>query len=212
MAKTKKGRPLDRWQTPHQRVRGAQLRIIGGRFKGRLIEYSGDVRTRPMKDNIREAIFNLIGGWIPGKHVLDLFSGTGAVGLEAISRGAIHATLIERHVPTVRTIRANIANLEVQDHTTVITSDTFFWFRRCLKDPAALPADPWAVFCSPPYDFYVERGVEMMELIDGLLSTSPADSLFVVESDLRFNVRDLPNSVQWKTRTYSPAQICVLRK
>ncbi len=76
------------------------LRIIGGEFRHRHLHYSGDLRTRPMKDRLREAIFNLIGPEIRGKHAIDLFAGTGALGLEAISRGAARATLIEQHHPT----------------------------------------------------------------------------------------------------------------
>ncbi len=64
----------------------AGVRIIGGQLRGRRINYSGDARTRPMKDRLREAIFNLIGPSIRGKHVLDLFAGTGALALEALSR------------------------------------------------------------------------------------------------------------------------------
>ena len=71
--------------SPHE---PAGVRIIGGRFRGRKILYSGDPRTRPMKDRVREAVFNLLGTAVRGKHALDLFAGTGALGLEALSRGA----------------------------------------------------------------------------------------------------------------------------
>src|SRR6185369_13778531 len=78
------------------------LRIIGGKLRGRKLQYSGDLRTRPMKDRVREAVFNLLGPGVKGSHAIDLFAGTGALGLEAISRGAAQATLIERHLPTSR--------------------------------------------------------------------------------------------------------------
>src|SRR5437868_14777408 len=80
------------------------LRIIGGSRRGRKLQYSGDVRTRPMKDRVREAVFNLLGPQIAGSHAIDLFAGTGALGLEAISRGASKATFIERHLPTAKLI------------------------------------------------------------------------------------------------------------
>src|SRR5262249_42961688 len=78
----------------------AIVRIIGGEYRGRKLQYSGDIRTRPMKDRVREALFNLIGPNVRGMHAIDLFAGTGALGLEAISRGAAGATFIERHYPT----------------------------------------------------------------------------------------------------------------
>src|SRR6478736_322408 len=76
------------------------LRIVGGTLRGRKLQYSGDVRTRPMKDRVREAVFNLLGPQVAGSHAIDLFAGTGALGIEAISRGATKATFIERHLPT----------------------------------------------------------------------------------------------------------------
>ena len=76
------------------------LRIVGGKLRGRPLAYSGDQRTRPMKDRVREAVFNLLGPAVVGSHAIDLFAGTGALGLEAISRGAVRATFLERHLPT----------------------------------------------------------------------------------------------------------------
>ncbi|MDB4778044.1 RsmD family RNA methyltransferase [bacterium] len=89
MAKFRHGKQLKNWKSNTPEAKPGKLRIVGGRFRGRQIEYHGDPRTRPMKDNVREALFNLVGGWVPGKAVIDLFAGTGAVGLEAISRGGI---------------------------------------------------------------------------------------------------------------------------
>jgi 16S rRNA (guanine966-N2)-methyltransferase len=162
-----------------------------------------------MKDDIRESVFNLVGGWLPGKLAIDLFAGTGAVGLEALSRGALQAILIERHFPTAEIIRHNVAALGAGATASVVASDTFYWARQFLCDP---PRDsPWAVFCSPPYAFYVERCVEMLALIESLFNAAPPDSVFVVESDGRFDARRLPQDDQWRTREYPPAVIHVWR-
>src|SRR5262245_28662629 len=88
-------------------------RIIGGKLRGRKLIYTGDPRTRPMKERVREAIFNLIGVAVRDRHAIDLFAGTGALGLEAISRGAGSATLVERHFPTAGVIKQNAAALEI---------------------------------------------------------------------------------------------------
>ena len=187
------------------------LRIVGGEFRGRQLAWSGDLMTRPMKDNVRETVFNLVGGWMPGRHVFDLFAGSGAIGLEALSRGASHATLIERHFPTARIIEENIAMLNAGDRATVVTSDTFFWSRQFLSDSAERPSQAWAIFCSPPYEFYVSRKQEMLDLIAGLKSASPPDSVIVVESDSRFNTSELPDPAEWRSRTYAIATISVFR-
>lgn len=181
----------------------AGLRIIGGRFRGRKLLYSGDRRTRPMKDRLREAIFNLIGPAVRGSHAIDLFAGTGALGLEAVSRGADRATLIEQHHPTAALIRQNAASLEIADRVEVVPGNAFIWFRRGLA-----PRDRrWTVFCSPPYDFFVERADEMAALIAGLIESSPAGSVIVVESDARFDGRTLPETERWDEREYSPAVV-----
>jgi 16S rRNA (guanine(966)-N(2))-methyltransferase RsmD len=210
MARRKKGIHLESWKTNRPEARPGKLRIVGGKYRGRQLACSGDPRTRPMKDNIREALFNLVGGYLQGKHVFDLFAGTGAIGLEALSRGALHATLIERHFPTAALIRQNIAELQVESGTTVIESDTFYQVRQLLNRPTQLPTAPWAVFCSPPYDLYVEREADLLQLLDGLIRAAPAGSLVVVESDERFDAGRLPYADAWKVRQYSPAQICIL--
>ena len=91
-----------------------KLRIIGGRLGGRQIQYSGDQRTRPMKNRVREAMFNLVGPWVKGTYTIDLFAGTGAVGLESVSRGSVGATLVEKHFPTARIIQDNVRSLGIE--------------------------------------------------------------------------------------------------
>lgn len=212
MPSSRKGRDLEKWNTNQPAARPGKLRIIGGRFRGRQLAYSGEERTRPMKDNIREAMFNLVGGWIPGKHVIDLFAGTGAIGLESISRGAAHAVMIERHFPTARIIEQNVEALDVGDCTSIVTSDTFFWVRKFLGESSNRPEIPWAIFCSPPYEFYESRKTEMLELIRTLLQHCPPQSIIAVETDAHFNSRELPDPDAWIIRQYAPAQICIFRE
>ena len=92
-----------------------ELRIIGGHLRGSKLRYHGDPQTRPMKERVREAIFNLITTDAQGCHAIDLFAGTGALGLEAISRGAVSGAFIEKHVPTARILEENITGLGLQD-------------------------------------------------------------------------------------------------
>ena len=191
-------RPAGRTEEPT-----AGVRIIGGRFRGRKLYYSGDPRTRPMKDRLRESLFNRLGPAVAGKHAIDLFAGTGALGLEALSRGAARATLIERHNPTAEGIRRNMATLEVQEIAEVVNGDVFYWGRHRPD----LGPGPWLVFSSPPYDFYVERLGDMMELLGGLLKAAPAGSIFAVESDDRFDFGVLPQPEQWDVRAMRPAVV-----
>lgn len=156
-----------------------------------------------MKDRVREAVFNLLGPRVAGTHAVDLFAGTGALGLEAISRGAIGATFIEQHFPTAEILRQNIAMLDAESICRVEAGSTFAWFRRGPD----LGTEPWLVFASPPYDFYVTRGQEMLDLIGGLMAAAPRGSLFVVEADSRFDFRLLPEPDEWDVREYLPAVV-----
>lgn len=171
-----------------------------------------------MKDRLREAIFNLLGTDIREKHAIDLFAGTGALALEAISRGAKSATLIEQHNPTANLIRQSIAEFGLEQRAEVVVGNTFIWWKLRNKrqgdapDELSLNDAPWAVFCSPPYDFFVERTDEMLDLLTGLIQTSPPESVFVVESDARFDVELLPDRQQWDIRSYPPAVVGILRK
>jgi 16S rRNA (guanine966-N2)-methyltransferase len=185
------------------------LRIIGGTWRGRTIEYSGDPRTRPMKDRTREAVFNLVGPSVKGTHAIDLFAGTGALGLEALSRGAERATFIERHIPTAKLIQQNIVKLGGQEMSEVITLSAFVWGK---KHPPLDPARPWLVISSPPFSFYVERRDEMLELINRLWTESPADSVFVLEADEHFDFTGLPEEAEWDVRKYYPAMVGIARK
>jgi 16S rRNA (guanine(966)-N(2))-methyltransferase RsmD len=212
MARNRKGRDLAKWTSNRPIAVAGKLRIIGGHFRGRQIAYSGDPITRPMKDDVREAVFNLIGGWVPGKAVFDLFSGSGAIGLEAISRGAARAILVERHFPTARIIRDNVSLLAPAQSIEIVAADAFFWSRSFLKDPTNWPPEPWIVFICPPYDLYVTSPSEMLTMISAFVDAAPPESLVVVESDQRFDVRQLPNAPAWNVREYRPAVISIFKK
>ena len=184
------------------------VRIIGGRFRGRKLEYTGDLRTRPMKDRVRESLFNRLGPTVRGKTAVDLFAGTGALGFEALSRGATRAIFIEQHLPTALAIRRTAVTLQTEDAIEVVTANTFFWFRR----QGGLGSLPLAVFCSPPYDFYVDRLDEMLALLRGLIAAAPPESVFVVESDGRFDFNCLPEPEQWDVRPTLPAIVGIFHK
>ena len=223
MPRKKKGRDLDKWRSTRPDTAKGCVRVIGGEFKGKTLIYSGDKVTRPMKDSIREALFNLVGGYLENTIAIDLFAGTGVVGLEAISRGSRHALLIERHVPTTKIIRQNVETLNASDFCTIAGSDTFYWGRQFEKEiqsesqcsrlsgdwPTDIREYPWAIFCCPPYDLYLDQNEDLMNLLSSLTHLCPPGSLMVVESDARFDQASLPNAENWSVREYSPAIIAI---
>lgn len=162
-----------------------------------------------MKDRVREAVFNLLGPSVKGKLALDLFAGTGALGLEALSRGAVRAVFLERHHPTAQIIRENITTLGVQSIAEVISANTFL---RGRWQQTLDPAIPWLIFASPPYAFWIDRAEEMMDLMGFLFQSAPAESVLVAESDDQFDMRRLPDPEGWDVRTYPPAVVGIYRK
>ncbi|MDR1923255.1 MAG: RsmD family RNA methyltransferase [Planctomycetaceae bacterium] len=187
------------------------LRVIGGRFRGSKLIYSGNNRVRPMKDRVREAVFNLVGPLISGSRVIDLFGGTGALVIEGLSRGAVSGTVIEIHLPTASHLRENLCSLNLQDICQLRKTDAFFW----AKNKTEHPKDDvrWVVFCSPPYSFYVERESDMLEMLDNLIESAPIGSIFVIESDNRFDFNLLPIKPNPnKIRSYPPAEIAIFTK
>ncbi len=177
------------------------LRIIGGSLRGRKLEYSGEMRTRPMKDRVREAVFNLLGTSVIGARVIDLFAGTGAMAIESISRNAASAICIERHYPTVKLIERGAGELGIAERISAVFGDAFFW----TKSFVLADSVPLIVFCCPPYDFYVDRNAEMLALIERWVNLCPPQSMVVVEADERFDFGTLPHAETWDVRTYPPA-------
>ena len=159
-----------------------------------------------MKDRVREAVFNLLGD-VSGLVAIDLFAGTGALGFEALSRGAQAAIFFEQHFPTADAIRKNAASLGLEDRCQVIAADTLVWFRR--EAPlSGVPLDiARLVFCSPPYDLFVSRKNALVDILSHLWNEAPTHSRFVVEADERFDFDELPQSYKWQVRSYPPAHI-----
>jgi 16S rRNA (guanine(966)-N(2))-methyltransferase RsmD len=123
------------------------MRIIGGRFRGRkLMEFRGG-ELRPTGDRLREALFNILGSGIVGSLLLDIFSGTGAVGLEAVSRGAREVVFIERDPDANRLIRRNLQRCGVENGYQLIKGDAF----TALRQLGRSELKPDFIFLDPPY-------------------------------------------------------------
>lgn len=106
------------------------LRVIAGKAKGRRLKLVPGDSTRPIMDRVKEALFNIIGRDILDATFLDLFAGTGSVGIEALSRGAAHAVFIDTEREAIKTIRANLALTGLADHAEVLRTDAFAYLAR----------------------------------------------------------------------------------
>jgi 16S rRNA (guanine966-N2)-methyltransferase len=121
------------------------MRIVAGRWRGRRLAIPRDARVRPTADRVREAWMSIVTPWLPDARVLDLFAGSGALGLEALSRGAAHADFVELAAPSLHAIRENAALLGAGAQVTIHRGDA-------LRFVAGLGREAYDVaFADPPY-------------------------------------------------------------
>lgn len=122
------------------------IRIIGGEFKGRRLKVLSQPGLRPTSDRVRETIFNWLQGYVSGARVLDLFAGTGALGLEALSRGAQQVVFVEFNSKVIPNIKTAISTLECHHRAYVMRADSVKWLN---ESHAEEPFD--IIFIDPPF-------------------------------------------------------------
>jgi 16S rRNA (guanine966-N2)-methyltransferase len=152
------------------------VRVIAGSRKGHTLVAPRGLDTRPTSDRVRENVFNLVGP-VDGAHVLDLFAGSGALGIEALSRGAARAVFVERDPDAVRAIERNLDRLRLTG-ARVVRDDVL----RTIAQEASAGAKYDLVLVDPPYGMLTEIQPRLARHLPTLLA---ADGLLVVETDSR---------------------------
>jgi 16S rRNA (guanine966-N2)-methyltransferase len=181
------------------------MRIIAGQRRGHKFDGPKGNTTRPTSDLVRESLFNILGESVAGMVVADLFAGTGALGLEALSRGAERAIFVERNRDNVALIRRNLATLRYEDRARVLTADAYRWARGL--EP--IDDEPMAVFLDPPYREFEDRPRKVSQLLEDLLRRLPAGSILTVESSRILDERVLPDLASWDVRRYGGTQVAI---
>ena len=174
------------------------MRIIAGSRKGHRIAAPKGRETRPTSDRVREAAFMLIGP-VDGANVLDLFAGSGAMGLEALSRGAERATFVESDAAAAAAIQQNLEKLRLSG-ARILRQDAV----RALAAEVAAGAKYDLVLVDPPYDEYEQLQPTLARYLPAIVSD---DALVLVETSKRV-APELPFDVL-KSRTYGAARITV---
>ena len=118
------------------------MRVIAGEFRSRRLKSLPGRHVRPTPDHLREALFNVLAARVEGCTFLDAYAGTGAVGIEALSRGAAQAVFVENHPPALRVLRENLRALGLESRARVIRADALETLKRVRAD---------IVFLDPPY-------------------------------------------------------------
>ncbi|MDR3700106.1 MAG: 16S rRNA (guanine(966)-N(2))-methyltransferase RsmD [Candidatus Sulfopaludibacter sp.] len=147
------------------------MRVIAGEFRSRKLKSIPGVATRPTPDRLRETLFDILQTRMAGAVFVDAYAGTGAVGIEALSRGAPHAFFLERNRAALEAIRENLAELGLESRATVLAGPVILTLERCQGN---------LVFLDPPYDLEREYGAALE-----LLAQAPP-SLAIVQHSTRF--------------------------
>jgi 16S rRNA (guanine(966)-N(2))-methyltransferase RsmD len=156
----------------------AQVRIVSGSLRGRKVSWNVNPNLRPTPDMVREALFSILGHAVPDRPFFDVFAGTGVVGLEALSRGASHATFVERDFRVAGEIEHHIKEFGVGDRTTIARADVYRWVERW--EP---PAEPVNVFFSPPFADFGRRPADFLALVRLVQQKVAGGSVVVVQSE-----------------------------
>ncbi len=180
------------------------MRVITGSAKGKkLKEVPGDT-TRPITDRTKEALFSILGDWIVGARVLDLFGGTGAVGIEALSRGAAHVTFVEKAPAATRTIGENLRITGLAAGATVIKGDAFKVLQK--NHP---PFD--IIYIAPPQ--YRQLWIKALKMVDARPELLTPDGIAIVQVHPKeFEDIPLENLVLYDERKYGSTLLCFYEK
>ena len=149
------------------------MRVIAGKYRSRGLKGPGALKLRPTSDRLRETLFNVLGPAVAGSLFIDVFAGTGAMGIEAISRGATEAILIESYPKAVQLIRQNLESLEIPN-AELIPADAVTGLERIAQRHVV--AD--FIFVDPPYE-NVEDYSRVLEFLDGTHLIAPQGIVIV---------------------------------
>ncbi len=162
------------------------MRIIAGKYRSRILKSLKGLALRPTSDRLRETLFNILGPGVVGSRFLDIFAGTGAVGIEALSRSAADVTFIENHVPAAKLIRHNLDSLKITSGYTILAADALAALQKLTTrhTPSTRPFD--FVFVDPPYAAHVDyaRTLEFLATTNFLAP----DALVIFEHHHKFQL------------------------
>jgi 16S rRNA (guanine966-N2)-methyltransferase len=170
------------------------MRVISGRLGGRLFDSPGGQRTHPMSDKARGALFNTLGD-ITGLSVLDAFGGTGAISIEAISRGAKQATIVESDRRAQKTIGENINSLGIQSQIQLIKANTSSWRKKNSREKFNI------VISDPPYNDLQE------ELLEDLINCVATGGIYVLSFPGKLHSRKFTALQEMAKKDYGDIQL-----
>lgn len=178
-----------------------QLRIIGGEWRGRKLRFPDAPNLRPTPDRVRETIFNWLMPVIHGARCLDLFAGSGALGLEALSRGAAFTMFVDSHKKATQSLQAHLDLLDANDRAKVIHNDSI----KFLKNPGDREQQAYdLLFLDPPYHLdLMEKAIPLLEEYGWLTD----NAMLYLEIEKRQSLPALPDNWE-KLKEKTAGEVC----
>jgi len=179
------------------------MRVITGKARGVNLKTPEGMLTRPTADRVKEALFSIINFDIPGASVLDLFGGTGQLGIEALSRGAKSAVFVDAREDACKLIRENLKRTRLQENARVVRSDYLDYLSRCREQYDI-------IFLDPPYaEVFLENSLKTISQID-ILSDS---GIIITERPFGKELPSkIPGLVRYRDYRYGKAAVTIYRK
>lgn len=181
------------------------MRVITGRAKGRKLQSVPGDTTRPITDRAKEALFSILHDWIEGARVLDLFGGTGSVGIEALSRGAAYAHFVELNPKAIRVLLGNLQTCQLSELAKVERNDSFRFLERYQGEPFDL------IFIAPPqYQGFWRKALLLVDARPELLYE---DGIVIVQIHPREETPlEMVHLIEFDRRKYGSVQLIFYEK
>jgi 16S rRNA (guanine(966)-N(2))-methyltransferase RsmD len=173
------------------------IRIIAGDLRGRKLPCNVTEDLRPTPQMVREAFFSIMGNAIPDRLFIDIFAGTGVIGMEALSRGASAAYFIERDFRYAQAIDKHLHAFELNKRAKLFRTDAYRWIAAWIP-----PRDPVNIFLSPPFSDLTEKESDLVAAVQTLKQKVPEDSVIVLQGEIESPLETIEEFRSWELRKY----------
>ena len=175
----------------------SHLRIVAGSLRGRKLACTVHPDMRPTPQMVREALFSILGNAVPDRLFVDIFGGTGIVGVEALSRGASQTYFIERDYRQAQEIEGHLRTFDLTKRAKLYRTDAYRWIAAWQP-----PADPVNIFFSPPFPDLTDRPADLLGAIRTLQQKVADGSVILLQSERGAPLEDDPALADWELRRY----------
>jgi 16S rRNA (guanine(966)-N(2))-methyltransferase RsmD len=184
-----------------------QIRVVAGSLRGRKVTCTVTPDLRPTPQMVREAFFSILGNATPNRAFIDIFAGTGVIGIEALSRGAASTSFVERDPGLAKGIESALREFDLTRQTKLYRTDAYRWIAAWHA-----PAEPVNVFLSPPFADLGEKTDDLVAGLRTLQEKVAEDSVIVVQSEVGSALDALEFMQDWELRKYGRNELLIWQR